>query len=382
MIAVTGCGLVSSLGLDVVNACAASRAGIVRTSGMDVYPVRSSADGSVGGVVCHAVPLLTDGFEGEARLVRLVQGGLEDLARQCMDAPWKTRRTAFYLSVPSLERLATGAELVAEEGKRQQMQELAKEKRDPVAGFERAGRLLSQGARLAHWSGKPELKWCTDSGHTGVAEAMRRASTDLQGGGCDLAIVGGVDSYLDEDTLAWLELTGRLKTPDRANGLQPGEACGFLLLETEESAAKRMPKRRVCLDAVCLEEEAMSLVSGGQSSGVALAEVVHHAASVSSWGREAPARISHDLNGETYRAHEWGLALLRLAARSKVLAEPEVWFPSASFGSTGAATGAVQACVAAQAYARPHLSAKPLAVVSSADGRPRGCFVLQPKAFS
>ena len=376
-VVLTGCGLVTSLGLDAANACAAARAGILRAAQRDAYPVRSLADGSVSGVVGHAVPLLTDGLEGEARLIRLLQGGLEDLARQCPDAPWKRKRTVFYLSAPDLNRLSSGAELVADEGARQEMREAAKAVRNAGAGAARFGRLLGEGARWAKWAGRPELRWCTDSGNTGVAEAIQRASDDLRAGACELAIVGGVDSLLDEETLAWLELTGRLKTPNLAAGLQPGEACGFLVFETASPSSTRAPRALTRLETVCLGAEAHPLISGDPPSGVALAEVIHHAATTTTWGRQPPLWLIHDLNGEAYRAQEWGFALFRLAARSRALAEPRLWLPAASFGDTGAATGAVQACMAFRAFERAYAPACAAGLVSTAPGSARGCFVLQ-----
>jgi len=341
-VVVTGCGLVSALGLDMANACAAARAGITRATSMEVYPVRSSADGSVAGVVCHAVPFLTDGFEGDARLARLIQGALEDLIRQCPDAPWRTRRTAFYLSLPSAHRLLSGAELVADEDARKEMLEAAKEVGERTADLERARRLLNKGAQWAGWAGQPHLKWCTESGNTGVAEAIRQASDDLGAGLYDLAIVGGVDSLLDEDTLTWLERTERLKTPDLASSLQPGEACGFLLLEATSAASSRGARMLVRLDAICFADEPKPLFSGEPSTGVALAEVCKDAIS----GKEQRRIwLIHDLNGESYRANEWGTVIFRLASMSPAFTGPQVWFPAIPFGETAAAFGAVSICM-------------------------------------
>jgi 3-oxoacyl-[acyl-carrier-protein] synthase I len=375
-VVLTGCGLVTALGLDAANACAAARAGILRAAQLDAYPIRSLADGSVSGAVGHAVPLLTEGFEGEARLIRLLQGGFEDLARQCPEAPWKRKRTAFYLSVPDIHRLFSGAELVADDAARKEMREAAKAAGNTSPGEARAARLLSEGARMAKWPGRPELKWCADSGNTGVAEAILRASDDLRAGACEVGIVGGVDSLLDEDTLFWLEQTGRLKTPNLATGLQPGEAGGFLVFEKAPVASAQNRRTLTRLETVCLGMEAHPLVSGEPPSGVGLAEVVYRAATTTPWGRQRPFWLIHDLNGESYRAQEWGGALFRLAARERALAEPKVWLSAASFGDTGAATGVVQACMALRAFERSYAPAGFAGMVSTASGGRRGCFVL------
>lgn len=368
-IAVTGCGLVSSLGLDVANGCAAARAGMSRASAFEVYPVRSSADGEAGGVVCHAVPYLTEGFEGDARLTRLLQGGLEDLLKQCPHAPWNKKRAFFYLSAPPVNRLVGGAELVDDEESRNNMLEAGKEASKPNGDLERAGRFLEASASAARWTGRPEVKWCTQSGHTGVAEAIEQASRDLARGICDIAIVGGVDSLLDEDTLGWLELTGRLKTPDLATGLQPAEACGFLILQTERTATAMGIRIQARLQAVYKAQERNSLFSGEPSTGMALAEVLSQALpDQTSW-------LVHDLNGEQYRASEWGNAIFRLAS-SLALQPSAAWLPSTSFGDTGAATGVVQACWAIQALERKYAPAVSVALSATSEDALRTCVVL------
>jgi 3-oxoacyl-[acyl-carrier-protein] synthase-1 len=375
-VVVTGCGLVSSLGLDLVNSCAAARAGIVRSATFEPYPVFFPEDGSSSGAVVHTVPLLTEDFEGEARLIRLVQGGLQDLVRQCPDAPWKNRRCSVYLSVPDVDRLASGSELVAEENTRNEMREAAKQRGAGEAGLERARRLLQDGGRLAGWNGDLLLGGIAESGHTGVAELVSRAEEDLQCGALDLAIVGGVDSLIDEDTLSWLEISCRLKTPDLAQGLQPGEACGFLILETAATAAARNALILARVEAVSIGKESEPLFTGQPGTGQALADVIHRAVLASSLGEQPRPWLVHDLNGESYCANEWGLALFRLAFLSSKFGDPIVWFPMVSFGDTGAATGVIQACVAIRAFARKYAPRSAAGLTSASADASRACIAL------
>jgi 3-oxoacyl-[acyl-carrier-protein] synthase-1 len=375
-VVVTGCGLVCSLGLDVANVCAAARAGIQRATSMDVYPVRSEADGVAAGVVCHAVPFLTDGFEGDSRLARLAQGGLEDLMAQCPDQPWRTRVTAFYLSLPSALRLVRSADLVANEDARKEMLEAEKEAGEPGIDLERARGLLAQGARWAQWLGEPDLKWCTESGNTGVAEAIVRASADLQRSNCDAAIVGGVDSYLDEDTLGWLENTCRLKTPDMASGLPPGEAGGFLLLERAGDATTRGARVLASIDDVLFRDESRKLSAGEPSTGIALAQLIHAVAEKARRENEPELWIIHDMNGEAYRAHEWGIALFRLASMSDGLPRLIPHFPAASMGDVGAATGVAQVCTVINATQRRYSPRHRAVLTAASDGVTRSCVCL------
>ena len=374
-LAVTGCGLVSSLGLDVANVCAAARAGITRAGGMDSYPVRSSADGTVAGVVCHSVPFLTDGFEGEPRLVRLIQGGLEDLIRQCPATPWKARRTLFYLSLPSEHRLVTGAELDGDEDARKEMVEAAKEIRSHTADMVRATRLLRQGAHLAGWPDQPLLKWCTESGNAGVSEAIRQAADDLGAGLCDLAVVGGVDSLLDEDTLAWLDVTARLKTKNTASGLQPGEGCGFLILQTATATSDSKAPILARVIALCVGDESKPLLAGDPSSATGLTAVVTSAIDSVSAEKPFPIWVIHDHNGELYRANEWGITQFHLASMW-TYAQPVVWFPAVSVGDVGAATGAVHACFAMAAFQRGYSPTHFAALITGSETATRTCMIL------
>ncbi len=85
---IAGIGLVSALGCDAATSCAAARAGLVRSRVLDNFALRSAVDGEAEPVIGHPVSLLTRGFEGDARLMRLLQGALTDLLADTADFPW------------------------------------------------------------------------------------------------------------------------------------------------------------------------------------------------------------------------------------------------------------------------------------------------------
>ena len=76
-------------------------------------------------------------------------------------------------------------------------------------------------------------------GHAGVFHALLQAVNDIGEGRVKRAIVGGVDTYLDELTLKWLDDTDRLKTDERTKGFIPGEGAAFLVVERMSSARER-----------------------------------------------------------------------------------------------------------------------------------------------
>ena len=78
-VVITGRGMVSSLGLDFYTSCAAARADITRSKELDYYKFCSLETGLVENAMGHPVSILTDGFEGNIRLVRLFVGALSVL---------------------------------------------------------------------------------------------------------------------------------------------------------------------------------------------------------------------------------------------------------------------------------------------------------------
>ena len=238
-IAITGRGMVSSLGNDVRTTCAAARAGVARPSELEYFQVLSPADGTDIPVTGYSAPLWTLGFEGESRLLRLLQGALKDLQTQVPDAPWHGRRSGFYLSLPDSNRPDTGINLFVNENDRTaKIAKLRKTAGNALKPGNRAG-LIARAARLSGWPAPDSVRCVKSSGHTGIAECLAEAANELSSGEIEFAIVGGADTLLEEDTLNWLKNTARLKTPECPAGLMPGEAGAFLLLETQAAANAR-----------------------------------------------------------------------------------------------------------------------------------------------
>jgi 3-oxoacyl-[acyl-carrier-protein] synthase-1 len=84
-----------------------------------------------------------------------------------------------------------------------------------------------------------------------------------------------------------------------------------------------------------------------------------------------------DQNGELYRATEWGNVVVRLVGYSQAFADPVLWYPAASFGDTGAVSGAVAICMAVNAFARGYAPAQTVAILSSAEDPSRAAVLLK-----
>lgn len=356
-VAIAGMGMVASLGLDAATCCAAARAGILRSRPLP-FAFNDVRAKKVEHAVGHQVPFLTEGFEGTARLVRLLAGALQDLEAS-MGSPLPPR-SGCYLSLPSRFRHVTGAEIVANEEVRKEMERSAAQ-----SGLERpmddAARILQQAGELLRFP-VPALRFVTTVGHTGAAEAISAAIKDLRSGAVKAAVVGGVDSLLEEDSLVWLQVTARLKSSAVPAGLMPGEAAAVLLL-----TAAQAQRHGAHIGGACLRRDKSSFLRGDPPLGTALAEVARDAVGHYEPG-DAPVWIVADLNGEPYRATDWGSALVRA---QRALGDPVLWCPAASFGDTGAAGGAIGVCLAVRALDRGYAPARWSMVLSAADGPDR-----------
>jgi hypothetical protein len=376
-IAITGRGTVSSLGNDVRTTCAAARAGVVRPSQLDYFRVLSPADGADIPVTGYSATLWTFGFEGESRLLRLLQGALKDLQAQVPDAPWHGKRAGFYLSLPDSNRLDTGIDLFVDEKDRNtRIAKLRETAGDALKPSNRTG-LIARAARLSGWPAPCSVRCVKSSGHTGIAECLAEAANELSSGEIEVAIVGGADTLLEEDALNWLKNTARLKTPECPAGLTPGEAGAFLLLETEAAANARGAHIWGILQDLRFADDNRPLLSGRPPLGAGLEQVCFGIAETAKWRDGDPVWFITDQNGECYRAMEWGHALMRLLRMSKAFAQPALWYPAGSFGDTGAVAGALAICLATSAFERGYAPAPSVGLLSSADAGRRAAALIQ-----
>jgi 3-oxoacyl-[acyl-carrier-protein] synthase-1 len=214
------------------------------------------------------------------------------------------------------------------------------------------------------------------AGHAAALEALRRGCETIQQGQAEVCIVGGVDSYLEPDTLAWLEANRQLQRAGARSAFHPGEGAGFLALAGER-ACRRLGLRSLGLVVeIQTGQESMLIKSDELNTGRMLSQVIGRAtAGVRKLGR----RIDHiycDVNGERYRTEEWGFALLRtqeVFSAEGVAAR----VPASEWGDVGAASGALLTILATQAWERRYARG-PLALVwASSEGGLRAAMLLQ-----
>src|SRR6266516_173191 len=364
-IAVTGLGMISSLGHVVVTSCSAARAGLTRRTELDTFSVYSEQEWSEVPVIGHTVAGYSDGFEGVGKLVRLASAALSNLIDYAKLTAVDFSRTGLYLNLPS------GYYQNAYSSKRTDGE-------SSPDGEASAGIDLKEYCRTAlanHVAALNGLVLPSSTpvlfgDHAGVAAAIMDVSRRLEAGEQHAYVVGGIDSCVETDFLQAAWSLGVLKDDEHPIAFIPGEAAAFVLLEPLRRARARGARIEATIEGANLARESCHRLSGDPSLGVALAGTI--AATL----EELPDKGRHtglaigDLNGDSFRAAEWGYAIVRLLQRYPWLQDQQQWYPAATFGEVGAATGTVGICMAVRAFARNYAGTDQVLLwLSSDDGR-------------
>ena len=104
--------------------------------------------------------------------------------------------------------------------------------------------------------------------------------------------------------------------------------------------------------------------------GEGLTKAIYAGLEQSGWHKEEVTQVYCDMNGETYRAHEWMLALCR------TLDDPKVTHPADCIGDVGAASAPLLIGMAAVALQRGYAKADKIFVFCSSDFGMRGSVCL------
>jgi 3-oxoacyl-[acyl-carrier-protein] synthase I len=355
-IVITGLGMSTSLG-NAALACAAARAGVTMARDLDDVVITCS-DGSDATITGHAIATAA-GFRGLGKLVCLGVSALEDLLEQSDLRSQPLDRTGLYLclrapSAPS----APGA--------------AAKPMSSP-----RGDRLFAQLTALASLPLPRESFTLIEEGNAGVVRAVHQACSKLRSSSWQRCLVGGIDSLVEGAALDSLYAAGRLKTPDKPDGLQPGEAGAFLLLERFDAAERRGATIMAIVAGASTALEPDHAQSDRPCRGVGLSGAITQTLSASMVEGRGDLWLLSDHNGEHARAMELGNVLARASREFPALGAATPWCPASSFGDTGAASAAIAACLAARAFHRGYAPSPRALILSSSDREPRGALLLK-----
>jgi 3-oxoacyl-[acyl-carrier-protein] synthase I len=333
-------GAVTSVGLDAAQTCAAIRAGLARFSAVRPLPPPEE-------------PLLGAAVPARRHVKSSPTVWLANLAaralRECL-RPGGERggRVALLLVVPEPARRHPAFDTI-----------------DPESFRASLGKYLGQDFH--------ERSCTVPAGHAGTQQALALADQLFGARAIDECIIGGVDSLLNDRDLERLTAAHRLGSPSGQVAV-PGEAAAFVRLRP--AAPKGVAIARILGSGLAQEIDAVDGERWSQGRGL---EAALAAATNAAGVPEAnlSLRIS-DMNGERYKAWETVLSEFRFY-RTQRPALP-TWYPAASVGDVGAASGALQLVIAATAMARGYAPG-PLAMCETgSDAGLRGASVIGPAA--
>jgi 3-oxoacyl-[acyl-carrier-protein] synthase-1 len=364
-IVVTGVGATTPVGLSAPASCAALRAGVARLGEIETHYV----DGELfdlAPVVGGRVP--TEWFSGGP--VEWDWPGHERFEVSPPPPPEKLvadgpERLA-EIAVPAIREAMECAGLSPRSGEVGLFVGID-DAEDPET-LERALRpVITPACRVVemHASGRA-------AGLLALEDALRALAEDRVG----TAIVGGVDSWIRAPVLRRLESAGILRSATNPQGLIPGEAAAFVVLDRIDVARGRGARTLArCLAAATADEPTAGTDDPNQ--GVGLTTALREAASVAG-GFEGPPLVVCDLNGDRYRASEWSMAAIRTLGR--LHGDMSLWHPADCIGDPGAASGIVNIVWAVAAFGKRYAPSERALIWGASEGPTRGAAVLAPVA--
>ena len=344
---VAALGASTPVGRDAWSSAAAVRAGI---SGFAEHPYLTDTVGEPMRVAM--APWLEPGCEGLDRFEALLMPALEQAIAPFVASPGVESKLALAVGLPAPRPgLPEG---------------LAEELRVRISS-----RLAGRFAAIA----------MIPSGHAAGFVGLRAAWPRVATGEFDACVVAGVETYLEPETLQWLEDSDQLHGAGPLNnawGFIPGEAAGAVLLCRQEAVDRlRLPTlalvrgigtavepNRIKTETVCIGEgltAAFRQCLAGLPPGAVVTDVFC------------------DLNGEPYRADEYGFACLRTTeafrSASGFVAPADCW------GDVSAASAPLGVILAAVAGGKAYTSGQYAFIWASSEGGERGAGLLElPRA--
>ncbi len=321
---ITGIGAITCVGGNALQTSAAVNAKIIGITEHPIYQCkpRYPDEEKPLPLYCARVPFIKESQTGAERLLQIASPALkESIAHAQLDISLISTRVALLVALPALDTVTSTWNL--------------------TQGFIPA---LSQRAEIypvAHTEIATGERTC-------VFELLVKAQQLMEQDLVDVCIVGGVDSYLFKHRLDELDRIELLRSKKNIDGFIPGEAAAFFIVEKKDFAQQRGIEALANIHRLGKNSEPNTPPTGRKSSGIGLTKAVQESAA----GLGLPFKtIFSDLNGESYRAFEWGILQVRLAT----LLHPKfnLMHPAECYGDVGAASGALLITLATQAL-RPN----------------------------
>lgn len=366
-VVVTGIGAASPLG-GVVSMCAAARAGLMSVEEIGESALFAEDWGQAPPILGHSVRGYTEGYTGLGRVARLGMLALEDLLLYPgIQLPLGSLRIFLNLADgyyhQELSRVEDPGEPVEGAGDRpddlRSFQDECRSDLIPVLTEHARGSLRIDGGEVCF------------GGHAGFVPMLQHAVEMMRRSGAPACVVGGIDSFIDPLALGPLTELGLRKWEEQPQGVIPGEAAVSILLERYDHAVARGAPVLAVLGGMCSRTEPEGRFSERRTSGRALSEAIKGAGLAEGI---CPRLMIGDLNGDEWRAYEWGMAQTQLPQKARVAA---LWLTAASLGEVGAAAGPAALSMAARALERGYAGGDSALIWLSSESGNKGAFVVR-----
>lgn len=337
---IVGIGAATPIGRDWASSCAAQRAGI---AGFTAHPFLTDARGEA--VRVAPAPWLSWSLGCEQRLASLLVESIEE---------------ALHAFAPRLGDLRVGLTLALPAPRPGLPTDIVGEVHQTLR------------ARLPR---SIELLGTCALGHAGGCTAFIAAAQALRERRVELCVCAGAESWLEPETLSWLEAGDRLHSAGELNnawGRVPGEAGAAIVLCQPDALTRwgAPPLARIVALGVGHEPQ---IDDSDVCIGVGLTNAFEGALSA----LPADCQIDDlygDMNGERYRAAEFAFTALRFSERlrsaSDYVAAADTW------GDVGAASVPLNTACAVMAGLKSYSTGPWALVWASSDGHDRGAALI------
>ena len=211
------------------------------------------------------------------------------------------------------------------------------------------------------------------AGHTALDGAVR----SLAASSVDACVIAGVDSYLAAETLEWLEAADQLHgagSQNNAWGFIPGEAAAAVLVAHPEFAVRAELETLGQIVGVGIAAEQKLIKTDAVCIGEGLTRALRAALDAVD-PRERIDNVFCDLNGETYRADEYGFAALRVKDRFRAVSDFVA--PADCWGDIGAAGCPLHVALAVISCRKRYSKGSLSMVWASSESGERGATVIR-----
>ena len=217
-----------------------------------------------------------------------------------------------------------------------------------------------------------QLSRSIHSGRAAGMEAIAFAFKYLLHSENNFLLVGGSDSYQDDELIASFGNQNRLMVSGSSDSFVPGEAASFLLLTPHPHLALIRNQQIIALSPPGIAEESGHLFSEQPYRGDGLDRAFKNA--LIHQREQSIHSIYSSMNGENHWAKEYGVAFLR--NRKKFKDNVRVQHPSDCYGDLGSATATTLIALAAEHLFKNN-NAHANLVYSSSDATKRGAIVVE-----